>query len=252
MRLDALLTSEKIFPSRTKATQAVLEGRVLYNGKTTKPSIQLDTLESVTILSNEQTFVSNGGYKLQKALSDFSFDVTNMTAVDIGASNGGFTDCLLKSGVKKVFAVDVGESQLDNSLKNDKRIIVLDKTNARFLNSETIGEQVDLVTADVSFISLTYILDGVKSVLKDKGVALLLIKPQFECGKEYLGNSGIVKSASARKSAVKKVYLACVDKGLYPVNFTTAPIREKKNIEYVIMLKNNDKNGLFSLNDIII
>ena len=251
MRIDALLFKEGVFPSRTKATQAVSEGKVLYNGKPAKPSLDVDDLSRVTVLDKKDAFVSNGGYKLQKAIDDFKISVKGLSFADIGASNGGFTDCLIKNGASKVFAIDVGESQLDEALLNDSRVIVKDNTNARYLTKNSLGECVDGVTADVSFISLTYILDGVKSVLKPNGLALLLIKPQFECGKEYLGNSGIVKSAVAREYAVQKIYNACYEKGLYPLNITLAPLREKKNIEYVIMLKNGDKTASLSSYEIL-
>ena len=252
MRIDALLFKEGVFPSRTKAQEAVLEGKVLYKGKPCKSSLNLDDLSDVTILSGVEVFVSNGGYKLQKALTDSNFSVEGLTFADVGASNGGFTHCLLKNGAKKVYAIDVGESQLDTSLKNDERVVVKDNTNARFMTLETIGQQVDGVVCDVSFISLTYVLQGIKSILKDGGVGIFLIKPQFECGKEYLGNSGIVKNLNARKNAVKKVYDACIELGLYPINFTTAPIKEKKNVEYLIMVKNNDKNGNIAFSELVI
>ncbi|MBQ3235598.1 MAG: TlyA family RNA methyltransferase [Clostridia bacterium] len=251
MRLDALLYKEGVFSSRTKASQAISEGLVLYNGKPAKASLELDNLLSVTVLDKKDEFVSNGGYKLKKALDDFSYKPSGLTFADIGASNGGFTDCLLKHGAKKVYAVDVGESQLETAISSDDRVVVKDNVNARFLTEEVLGEKVDGVTVDVSFISVTYILDGIKNVLKPHGVALILIKPQFECGKEYLGNSGIVKSFKARESAVKKVYTACMEKGLYATNITVAPIKEKKNIEYVIMLKNDDKSAFLGLNEIL-
>ncbi|MBR3804496.1 MAG: TlyA family RNA methyltransferase [Clostridia bacterium] len=251
MRLDALLCKEGLFPSRNKSAQAINEGGVLYRGKIAKPSLDVEDLSEVTILDRKDAFVSNGGYKLKKALDDFGYNPSGLTFADIGASNGGFTDCLLKSGAKKVYAVDVGETQLEQVLLCDSRVIVKDNQNARFLTEETLGERVDGVTVDVSFISVTYILEGIKNVLKDGAVALILIKPQFECGKEYLGNSGIVKNERARHLAIKKVYEACLNVGLFAVDITTAPIREKKNVEYVIMLKNSDKNGLLSIEDVI-
>ncbi len=249
MRLDALLCKNGVFSSRTKANQAITEGRVLYNGKPIKPSFELDSIDGITVVKDE--FVSNGGQKLKKALIDFKVDVSGLTFADIGASNGGFTDCLLKSGASKVYAIDVGESQLDKSLTIDNRVVVLDNTNARYLTFDSLGERVDGVVSDVSFISLTLILNGIKNVLKSNGFALLLIKPQFECGKEFLNKNGIVKSEKARINAIKKVYNACVDLAMYPVNLTTAPIRDGKNVEYVIMLKNDDNSVYFSAEELI-
>lgn len=249
MRLDSLLYENGIFSSRTKANQAINEGRVLYDGKPVKPSIELDCLDKITVVKDE--FVSNGGQKLKKAITDFSLDLSGMVFADIGASNGGFTDCLLKSGASKVFAIDVGESQLDKVLALNEKVKVLDNTNARYLTEDVLGERVDGVVSDVSFISLTLILNGIKNVLKDDGIALLLIKPQFECGKEFLNKNGIVKSEKARFNAIKKVHTACVELGMYPVNLTTAPIKEGKNVEYVIMLKNNDNSVYFNAEELI-
>ena len=251
MRLDALLAKEGVFPSRTKASQAIVEGKVLFDGKSAKPSLELENLSKITVLDKKDAFVSNGGYKLQKAFDDFTYSPSGLTFADIGASNGGFTDCLLKNGAVKVYAVDVGETQLENSLLSDKRVVVVDNTNARFLTESVLGERVDGVSVDVSFISVTYILDGIKSVLKQNGVAFILIKPQFECGKEYLGNSGIVKSASARISAIKKVYGACKNVGLFATDITVAPVRDNKNVEYLLMLKNDDISAHLSIDEII-
>ena len=249
MRLDSLLCEKGIFSSRTKANQAINEGRVLCDGKPVKPSLELDSLDKITVVKDE--FVSNGGQKLKKALNDFNLDISCMSFADIGASNGGFTDCLLKAGASKVYAIDVGESQLDKDLVANSKVTVLDNTNARYLTEEVLGERVDGVVSDVSFISLTLILNGIKNVLKDDGIALLLIKPQFECGKEFLNKNGIVKNEKARFNAIKKVYTACVNLGMYPVNLTTAPIKEGKNVEYVIMLKNNDNSVNFSADELI-
>ena len=174
-----------------------------------------------------------------------------MTFADIGASNGGFTDCLLQNGASKVFAIDVGESQLDSSLSSSDKVVVLDNVNARYLTLDTLGEMVDGVTSDVSFISVTLILDGIKNVLKKGGIALLLIKPQFECGIKNLNKNGIVKSKKARHTAIEKVYNECIARGLFAVNLTTAPIKEGKNVEYVIMLKNDDNSVYFSANELI-
>ncbi|MBO7215032.1 MAG: TlyA family RNA methyltransferase [Clostridia bacterium] len=251
MRLDALLCKEGVFSSRTKATQAVNEGKVLYNGKVAKPSLDISDLANVTVLDKKDAFVSNGGYKLQKAFDDFKYSPSGLVFADIGASNGGFTDCLLKNGAEKVFAVDVGVTQLDESLIDDERVVVVDNTNARFLTEETLGRLVDGVTVDVSFISVTYVLNGIKNVLSNNGVAFILIKPQFECGKEYLGNSGIVKSVTARHQAIKKVYESCKIVGLQAIDITVAPIREKKNIEYVLMLKNSEGLVGLSIDEII-
>ncbi len=237
MRLDSFLYENNIYPSRTKAMDAIKAGLVLYKGKPCKCSLEVNSFDGLQILNLDKIFVSNGGYKLEKALIDFNYDVKGLICADIGASNGGFTDCLLQNGAKKVYAIDVGDSQLDGSLLSNK-VIVLDNTNARFLTEERLGEKVDLVVCDVSFISLKLILPAVKNILKENGKALMLIKPQFECGKKFLGNSGIVKNKEARENACLDIYNFSIYIGLTPINITTAPIKEKKNIEYVIFLEN--------------
>lgn len=248
MRLDSFLFENNVYSSRTKAMDAIKEGLVLYKGKPAKCSLEVNSFENLEILSRNTDFVSNGGYKLEKALNDFNFNPYDMVCADIGASNGGFTDCLLKRGAEKVFAIDVNSSQLDPSLLCDK-VVVVDNCNARYLTDETLGEKVDLVVCDVSFISLKLILPAVEKVLKDNGKALMLIKPQFECGKEYLGNSGIVKSKQARINACLDIYNFSLNIGLIPKNITNAPIKEKKNIEYVIMLEKGNSEP-FSVNQI--
>ena len=243
MRLDSYLFEKGIYPSRTKASEAILRGEVLYNGKIVKASLEVSNESLISYVNDTETFVSNGGYKLEKALNDFNFDVSGLVFADIGASNGGFTDCLLKRNAKKVYAIDVGESQLHTSLLNDSRVAVIDNFNARNLTINELNGYVDGITCDVSFISLTYLLNAVYSVLKENGVAFLLIKPQFECGKEFLGKSGIVKNVKVRKQACIKIYDFAVSLGFKVVGFTTAPIKEKKNVEYVIMLK---KGGTYN------
>ena len=239
MRLDVYLVENGFYPSRQKAQEAIARGDVFVGGNndSLKPSKSVCGIEPVTVSAGGERFVSNGGYKLEKALKDFAFSPEGLVFADIGASNGGFTDCLLKRGARKVIAIDVGESQLDETLSRDDRVVVKDNLNARYLTAESLGGEVDGVTADVSFISLTYILKNVYCVLKTGGVALLLIKPQFELNAAALNKNGMVRSVALRKSAVKKVFDYALSVGLVPVDFTVAPIKENKNVEYVIMLK---------------
>ena len=243
MRLDAYLYSIGKYPSRNKASEAILKGEVLFDGKIVKPSKDVVDDKKLTFIIPNEKFVSNGGYKLDKALNDFNFDVKDMVFVDIGASNGGFTDCLLQRGTKKVYAIDVGESQLDKSLLT-KNVVVLDNTNARYLTKNLFMEEIDGVSCDVSFISLSYILPSVKTILKNNGVAFMLFKPQFECGKEFLTKTGIVNNLKAKINACKNIYNQALSLGLTPVNFTNAPIKQNKNIEYIFMLKNNIENAI--------
>lgn len=237
MRIDLFLQKKGFYLSRTKANEGIARGEVYLNGKVVnKPSVLVEEDDVIEIKKSGETFVSNGGYKLEKAFEDFSFSATNLTFADVGASTGGFTDCLLKHGASKVYAIDVGESLLSEELKNDSRVKVIDDFNARNLTVETLGEEVDGVVCDVSFISLTYVLSQIFSVLKNNGFAIALIKPQFECGKKELNKNGIVTDKKARLKCVQKIIDFAVTVGFYPSKFTFAPIKQDKNREYLIYL----------------
>ena len=243
MRIDTYLYQNQKYSSRTKAAEAISRGEVFANGKVVKKSsFEVSDNDKIEIVETCQTFVSNGGYKLEKAFEDFKLEVSNLTFADVGASTGGFTDCLLKHGAKKVFAIDVGESLLSNELKQNDKVVVIDNFNARNLCKETLGETVDGVVCDVSFISLTYVLAQIYSVLNDDGFAIVLIKPQFECGKKELNKNGIVTDKKARVECVKKILDFALAVGFTPSNFTNAPIKQDKNREY--LLKLNKKQGL--------
>lgn len=242
MRIDKFLTDK--FGSRTKAAEAITKGLVLVNGKSVSPSYNLKANDGVEIIQPPEKFVSNGGYKLSKAIKDFAFSASGKIFADIGASNGGFTDCLLQSGAKKVYCIDVGESQLDSSLR-DKNVVIIDNFNARNLTKELFSERLDAVVIDVSFISLTYILDAVSSILEDGAEVIALIKPQFECESKNVGKNGIVKQAEVHKRIIKKIYDYSLLCNLTPVALTTAPIVSGKNIEYLIRLKKG--NGIKEL-----
>ncbi len=242
MRLDAYLFKTGKYSSRNKASEGIRRGEVTLNGKiASKPSVEVDEKDEI-IVNKINLFVSNGGRKLEKAIRDFALDVMGLSFADIGASTGGFTDCLLKCGASFVYAIDVGESQLSKELLTDKRIKVLDNFNARYLGEKALGGKVDGVVCDVSFISLTYLLKPIYDVLKDEGIATTLVKPQFECGRAALNKSGIVTDEKDRIFAVKKVYEFGKTIGLTPINFTYAPINEDKNVEYLFLWrKDNSK-----------
>ena len=238
MRIDSYLYQNLIYPSRTKASEAIARGDVLVNGKIVKkPSLEVLETDKIEIVESSETFVSNGGYKLEKAFEDFKFIASGLTFADVGASTGGFTDCLLKHGASKVFAIDVGESLLSSELKNNDKVVVIDNFNARNLSVQALGGLVDGVVCDVSFISLTYVLAQIYSVIKDGGIAITLIKPQFECGKKQLNKNGIVTDKKARIECVKKIIDFSKTVGFTPVNFTNAPIKQDKNREYLLFLK---------------
>ncbi|MGN0808254.1 MAG: TlyA family RNA methyltransferase [Candidatus Coproplasma sp.] len=233
MRIDKFLTEK--YGTRTKAAEAIKANLVKVNGKFVTPSFEYNG-EPIEFIERQESFVSNGGYKLSKALKDFGFSVEGKTFVDIGASNGGFTDCLFQNGAKKVYCVDVGESQLDKSLLS-KNVVIIDNFNARNLNCEMFDGDVDGVVIDVSFISLTYILPGVSNILKDGDYAIALIKPQFECESRKVGKNGIVKDIALRKKIVEKICTFALEVGLTAEKITKAPIRKGKNVEYLVLLK---------------
>jgi len=246
MRIDSYLVKINKFSSRTKAKEAVERGEVFVNGKTVKPSYDVIGDEQVTLSSEAGLFVSNGAFKLKRAIEYFALDLKDKTAADIGASTGGFTQCLLMNGASKVFAVDVGESLLHPSVSSDKRVTVLDNTNARFLTEKDLGERVDVVVSDVSFISLTYILPAINGILKDDGECVVLVKPQFECGPSKISKNGIVTDRKARADACLNISAFANSSGLGTVGFTYAPIREGKNVEFLLYLKKNKPSTVTS------
>ena len=225
------------YGSRTKAARAIERGEVLVNGKKVRPADPVGPGDEVSFLPPAEQYVSNGGYKLSRALQAFSADVRGKIFADIGASTGGFTDCLLQNGAAKVYCVDVGESLLDESLRRDARIVNMENVNARFLKQEDFPERLDGAVIDVSFISLALMLPVLRDIVSPQGVVFALIKPQFECeNKRELSKSGIVTDAKKRRKIVEKIYDACLANGLYPIDLVNAPLREKKNVEYIILL----------------
>ena len=244
MRADKFFTEK--FGTRTKSAQAIERGLVLVNGKTVRPKDEIKGDERIEFVTPKENFVSNGGYKLARALETFPFDCKEKTFVDIGASTGGFTDCLLQNGAKKVYAIDVGESLLHESLQNDPRIVRMENTNARYLSKEDFEEEIYGITIDVSFISLKRIIPAIFEILSENGTAFLLIKPQFECEKKNIGKSGIVHP-SAHPKIVKGIVDFCIESGLYPFGIVNAPIRKGKNIEYVLYVKPLSKNAFTSI-----
>ena len=226
MRADVFLTEQGYAPSRQRARELIERGLVTVDGKVVKkPSAQIDEgMHSVTV-EDDLPFVSRGGLKLAAALENFAVSPAGKDALDIGASTGGFTDCLLQGGAKSVCAVDAGCGQLAARLAEDARVRSLEHTNARELTLEVIGGvPVDLIVMDVSFISATYILPRFTALLRDGGEAICLIKPQFEVGRAMLGKGGIVKDPAAHRYAVERVVEAGIAAGLTPVGLMPSPI----------------------------
>ncbi len=205
-RIDILLVKKALVPTRARARSLIMSGVVFVNGaRVDKAGTLVDENSYVELKDTPLKYVSRGGIKLESALREFNIDVRDKIAFDVGASTGGFTDCLLKHGAKKVYAVDVGYGQLDWKLRQDPRVIVMERVNVRYLKPGDIGELVDISTIDVSFISLTKIIPPVSQILKPEGVLIALIKPQFEVGKSEVGRGGIVRDESKHKEVTDKI-----------------------------------------------
>ncbi len=240
MRADKYFAEK--YGSRTKAAEAIERGLVLVNGKLIKPKSEIKETDVISFLQADDLFVSNGGYKLDRAIKAFSYICKGKVFADIGASTGGFTDCLLQNQAERVYAIDVGESLLHDSLRQDARIVRMENTNARYLTKEDFPEEIDGIVTDVSFISLRLIFPVIKELLKENGSALVLIKPQFECEKKHIGKSGIV-STSAHACIVEKVLGYLNENRLYPHGIVNAPVRKGKNIEYILYCKPDYKGA---------
>lgn len=245
MRADVFLYEKGYCESRTKAAAACKEGRLFVNGKNiTKSSFEINEGDEIELKDGGLRYVGRGGLKMEGAINAFGLEVGGMTCVDIGASTGGFTDCLLQNGAKRVYAVDCGSGQLHPSLLKDERVVNIENFNARELDDETLGEKCDLAVMDVSFISQTLIHGAVRRVLKDGGQFVTLIKPQFEAGKSALGKGGIVKDEKARKNACKAVILSAEGVGFVLKGLTLSPISGGDgNVEYLALfvLSENEK-----------
>ena len=241
MRADKFFADK--FDSRTKAAEAIEKGWVLVNGQSIKPKSEIKETDEISFLQAESAFVSNGGYKLERALQTFGLACEDKIFAELGASTGGVCDCLLQNGAKRVYAVDVGESLLHERLQTDSRIVSMDNTNARYLQKSDFDERLDGVVTDVSFISLRLILPVISTLIDETGWAVALIKPQFECENKRIGKSGIVQPA-AHAEIVKKVLGYAVENGLYARGIVNAPVRKGKNIEYVVWLTKENKGAL--------
>jgi 23S rRNA (cytidine1920-2'-O)/16S rRNA (cytidine1409-2'-O)-methyltransferase len=225
LRLDQLLVGRGFFPSREKARRAILAGEISVATRVVdKPSELLDERVSIAIKPTRK-YVGRGGLKLESALDRFHIDLQGKTALDIGASTGGFTDCMLQRGAEKVYAIDVGYGQLDWKLRNDPRVIVLEKTNARFLTRDQVQELADICVIDVSFISLTLILPNAVALLKPDGVILALIKPQFELQRSEVRKGGIVRDPLLHQKAQDKIVAFVNDLGHVVAGIAPAAIK---------------------------
>lgn len=236
MRLDVLITEKKLTKSRAVAVDLIKGGLVRVNGEImTKPAKEYGPDTNIEIIEQPK-YVGRGGLKLEKALAEFQVDPTDLTVLDVGSSTGGFTDCLLQGGAKKVYAVDVGTDQLDLKLKTDPRVISLEKTDIRKIS--TLPEMADLAVIDVSFISLELVLPKVADLLKEKSKIIALIKPQFESANIDKNKSGIVKNDQIREKVLEKIINFCTQNKLTVLNTIKSPILGGDgNMEYLILLQ---------------
>ena len=242
-RLDILLVEKGFFPTREKAKSAIMAGKVLVEGERVDKSGQRIKVKSnISVIKKESAFVSRGGEKLEKALNVFNVNVKGKRVIDVGASTGGFTDCLLKSGADKVYCIDVGYGQLAWKLQKDSRVVIMDRTNIRYLTADKFDDLFELAVIDVSFISLDKVLPAVYNLLKGKGEVVALIKPQFEAGREFIQKGGIVKKAEVHQVVIERVGDKAQEMGFSIQGLTFSPLKKTSgNIEYLIYLVKNYK-----------
>ncbi len=243
-RLDVLLVKDGHAPSREKARAVIMAGSVFVNGqREDKPGAAFDPDKvQIKVKGSEQKYVSRGGLKLEKAVGEFGLMLAEKICMDIGSSTGGFTDCMLQNGAKRVYAVDVGHGQLDWKLRSDERVICMEKTNFRYVKPEEIPEKIDFASADVSFISLTKILLPARALLREQGEMVCLVKPQFEAGRDKVGKKGVVREAKVHVEVLRKIidYVDYIGFDLLHLNYS--PIKGPEgNIEYLIHIRRDEK-----------
>ena len=239
-RLDIVLAERGMFRSRSQAKRAIMAGLVFVNGeREDKAGTQVSLDADIEYRGDKNPYVSRGGLKLEKALNVFDVVTSDKEAIDIGASTGGFTDCLLQHGAKKVYAIDVGYGQLAWKLRQDERVEVIERCNFRHLEKKELPVEVPLIVTDVSFISLRLILPGVKKFLNKDGDFIALIKPQFEAGRERVGKNGVVKDPAVHKDVISGLSEFFLKHGFWPLSLSYSPITgaSSKNIEYLVHLK---------------
>ena len=241
-RLDVLLFEKGLCPSRERAKTAIMEGIVYIAGqKAGKAGDMVDENAELEVRGNENAFVSRGGKKIEKALNYFNIDPTDLVVMDVGASTGGFTDCLLRRGARKVYSIDVGYGQLAWKLRTDERVVNLERTNMRKVTREQVPDEIDFFSVDVSFISLKLILPVARQLMAENAQAVCLIKPQFEAGREKVGKKGVVRDPAVHIEVVRNIFNFCLENGFDVLNLDYSPIKGPEgNIEYLIHLRKSD------------
>ena len=242
-RLDVLLTERGLLDSRQKAQATIMSGIVFVNGqRVDKVGTAVSNDALIEIRGTTLPYVSRGGLKLEKAMQTFPLTLTGKICADIGASTGGFTDCMLQNGAKKVYAVDVGYGQLDWKLRNDARVVCMERTNARYLTHEEIPEELDFASVDVSFISLKLIFPALYGLLREGGEIACLIKPQFEAGREKVGKKGVVRDPTVHLEVLEHFLIHAKENHFTVLGITYSPIRGPEgNIEYLGFLRKSEE-----------
>ena len=245
-RLDVLLTEQGFADSRSRAQAIIMAGLVYVNGqKADKPGVSYEETVQIEVRGESCPYVSRGGLKLEKALRDFGVCLDGYVCSDSGASTGGFTDCLLQKGASKVYAIDVGYGQLDWKIRSDPRVVVMERTNIRYVTPEDLGEPLDLSVVDVSFISLKIVLPTIKTLLKSTGQVLCLIKPQFEAGREKVGKKGVVRDPDTHKEVLDQFVALAKDLGFSILGLTFSPVKGPEgNIEFLGHLSKESLPGI--------
>ncbi len=256
MRLDVYLAENGLVKSRAAAKELIVSGQVSADGKTVlKPSFDVDEGCSVKITGGQLRYVGRGGLKLEKALDVFGINLSERVCIDIGASTGGFTDCMLQNGAEYVYAVDVGHGQLDDKLINDSRVLNMEKTNILELSADDFPKEPSFISADVSFVSLKHILPKINELLPENGKTAVLIKPQFEAGKANIGKSGIVRDRKVHASVLSDIVSFCFSIGLEVLGLTHSPVTGGSgadgNIEYLACLRRGSSQRDFDFGEIV-
>lgn len=243
-RLDVALFEKGFCESREKAKALIMAGQVYVSGKkVTKAGETVKETDSIEIRGEKMPYVSRGGYKLEKAVREFGLRLDGKICMDIGASTGGFTDCMLQNGASKVYSIDVGYGQLAWKLRIDERVVNLERTNFRYVTHETVPEEIDFASVDVSFISLKIIVPVMKTLLKKNAHAVCLIKPQFEAGREKVGKKGVVRELSTHVEVVETIKSFMLEQGFSVLALDYSPIKGPQgNIEYLIYVENDGQS----------
>lgn len=251
-RLDVLLVKRGLAPSREKAKTMIMEGNVFVeNQREDKAGATFDTEAEITVKGNTLKYVSRGGLKLEKAMTHFGITLEGKVCMDIGASTGGFTDCMLQNGAVKVYSVDVGYGQFAWKLRQDPRVVCMEKTNIRYVTPADIDDVLDFASVDVSFISLTKVLIPARELLRDGGEMVCLIKPQFEAGREKVGKKGVVRDKAVHEEVVEQIIEFASQNGFFVKNLEYSPIKGPEgNIEYLVYIRKDETGGVDAAVDI--